>query len=186
MNQEAAYVSTIEAARMLNISVRTAQLWVESGVLTAWKTTGGHRRILLNSVNNVLQEKEKLTAHLTATSKKTVVVVEDDPDLLLLMKMHLSSEHSEWVIHTASDGFEGLMVIGQTRPQIVIADLNMPGIDGFRMIRSIEGCELAPEKLIITTALTKNDVIERGGLPERSIILEKPFSFERLEKELQS
>ena len=43
--------TTREAAEALGICVRTAQLWVEQGRLRAWKTPGGHRRILRESVN---------------------------------------------------------------------------------------------------------------------------------------
>ena len=48
--------STRDAARLLGISVRTAQLWVEEGRLRAWKTPGGHRRILVESVDRLLDE----------------------------------------------------------------------------------------------------------------------------------
>ena len=44
------YCTTAEAARSLGVSIRTIQIWVDGGVLTAWKTVGGHRRILLDSV----------------------------------------------------------------------------------------------------------------------------------------
>lgn len=44
------YCTTAEAARSLGVSIRTIQLWVDGGVLAAWKTVGGHRRILLDSV----------------------------------------------------------------------------------------------------------------------------------------
>ncbi|MGE5467624.1 MAG: EAL domain-containing protein [Ignavibacteria bacterium] len=42
--------STREAAELLGVSLRTVQLWVDSGILKAWKTAGGHRRISLESV----------------------------------------------------------------------------------------------------------------------------------------
>lgn len=45
--------STREAAEMLGVSLRTIQLWVDSGVLEAWKTAGGHRRVSLDSVERV-------------------------------------------------------------------------------------------------------------------------------------
>ena len=38
-------LSTREAAEQLGVALRTVQLWVEAGVLPAWKTAGGHRRI---------------------------------------------------------------------------------------------------------------------------------------------
>jgi len=44
------YCTTAEAARSLGVSIRTIQLWVDGGVLAAWKTVGGHRRITLDSL----------------------------------------------------------------------------------------------------------------------------------------
>ena len=39
------YITSRQAASQLGLSLRTIQLWVENGVLSAWKTAGGHRRI---------------------------------------------------------------------------------------------------------------------------------------------
>lgn len=48
------FCTTREAAKMLGMSVRTAQIWVENGTLLAWKTGGGHRRISIESVQRVI------------------------------------------------------------------------------------------------------------------------------------
>ena len=48
------FCTTREAAQMLGVSLRTAQLWAESGLLEAWKTDGGHRRISRHSVERLL------------------------------------------------------------------------------------------------------------------------------------
>lgn len=45
--------TTTEAARSLGVSVRTIQLWVDSGALQAWKTVGGHRRIPIKSLERL-------------------------------------------------------------------------------------------------------------------------------------
>lgn len=47
------YCSTTEAAQSLGVSTRTIQLWVDSGVLAAWKTAGGHRRVFIESVEKL-------------------------------------------------------------------------------------------------------------------------------------
>ena len=52
-------LTTRQAATLLNVSVRTVQLWVESGALQAWKTAGGHRRISVRSIQQLLDEKEE-------------------------------------------------------------------------------------------------------------------------------
>ena len=44
-------MTTREAGEVLGVAVRTVQLWVESGVLPAWRTAGGHRRIARSAVD---------------------------------------------------------------------------------------------------------------------------------------
>jgi len=188
MSSEDAYVSTREAADLLGISLRTAQLWVESGVLLAWKTSGGHRRILRQSVDALLAERARQSG--TSVKKSAandalkVVVVEDDQDLLRLIELSLSDLPSPTEVRSAKDGFAGLVLIGQFLPDLVIADLNMPGMDGFRMIQSLIGSEFAPTKIIVSTALSPADIELKGGLPDSIEILQKPYSLELLEEKV--
>ncbi|HEV2612616.1 MAG TPA: GAF domain-containing protein [Noviherbaspirillum sp.] len=49
-------LTTRETARLLGVAVSTAQLWIESGALASWKTPGGHRRVRLSSVMDLLQQ----------------------------------------------------------------------------------------------------------------------------------
>ena len=49
-------LTTREAAHLLGVAVSTAQLWMESGALPAWKTPGGHRRVHLSAVNRLLAQ----------------------------------------------------------------------------------------------------------------------------------
>ena len=188
MSSEDAYVSTTEAADLLGISLRTAQLWVESGVLLAWKTSGGHRRILRQSVDALLSERARqfgaVTKKSTATDALKVVVVEDDQDLLRLIELSLSDLPRPTEVRSAKDGFAGLVLIGQFLPDLVIADLNMPGMDGFRMIQSLIGSEFAPTKIIVSTALSPADIELKGGLPDSIEILQKPYSLELLEEKV--
>jgi len=50
-------LTTREAARLLGIAVSTAQQWIENGLLPAWKTPGGHRRVRLSAVSALLRER---------------------------------------------------------------------------------------------------------------------------------
>lgn len=181
MPEEHAYFSTQEAANLLGVSVRTVQLWVENGVLIAWKTPGGHRRILRSSVQQVISERQKVTGIEKSPSRFRVVIVEDDPDLSELLKLSISQFSQEIEVLQARDGFEGLMLIGQAKPSLVITDLNMPGMDGFRMIRAIDSGESETPEFIVITALSPQDIRDKGGLPEGLTVLEKPISIARLE-----
>jgi len=53
-------LTTREAARLLGIAVSTAQQWIENGLLPAWKTPGGHRRVRLSAVSSLLRERAGL------------------------------------------------------------------------------------------------------------------------------
>ncbi len=46
-------LTTSEAAQLLGVAISTAQIWMESGALAAWKTPGGHRRVRLSAVREL-------------------------------------------------------------------------------------------------------------------------------------
>jgi excisionase family DNA binding protein len=59
-------LTTASAAELLGVSVRTAQLWVESGQLPSWKTPGGHRRIPRQAVLDLIEETPQDPVNLAA------------------------------------------------------------------------------------------------------------------------
>ena len=82
-------LTTRQAAILLNVSVRSVQLWVERGALQAWKTAGGHRRISVESVQQLLDEKREKQTPLHNTQRKNskvVLIVDEDQDTLLLTR----------------------------------------------------------------------------------------------------
>src|ERR1700760_3136379 len=89
------FCSTREAAKLLNVSVKTAQLWAESGILQAWKTPGGHRRITRESVDALVTQRASVLKTTDTTVSMRVrlhnlLVVEDDPRTRRLYEMTLA------------------------------------------------------------------------------------------------
>jgi len=78
------FLTSSEAASLLGVALSTIQLWTESGLLRAWKTGGGHRRITRQSVEHMLDQQRAAVEALPASDQFTVVVVEDDRALLKL------------------------------------------------------------------------------------------------------
>ena len=132
LTAEKEFFTTREAAERLGVSLRTAQLWSETGLLEAWKTDGGHRRISLESVQRVLEKKqppEQKSKEDIGMLK--VLVVEDDNILLRIYKARLSSWGLPIEVITAPNAYDGLVLIGRESPDLMIADLMMPGMNGF-------------------------------------------------------
>lgn len=175
-------ISTREAGELLGVSLRTVQLWVESGALNAWKTAGGHRRILRTSVEKVLAERRRASGQDVARGGPfTVLMVDDEEDLLKLFRLHVESWGLPLRLVTASNGYEGLIRLGETGARLLITDLNMPGMDGFRMIRTLKNePALADLRIVAVTSLGHAEIMDRGGLPASVQVLGKPVSFSQL------
>lgn len=90
-----------------------------------------------------------------------VLVVEDDRFLRELMVRKLKTEGYD--VQAASDGEEGLKSIKELKPELVLLDLILPGIDGFEVLsRKREDAEISAIPVIILSNLGQKDEVERG------------------------
>lgn len=187
MTQDQSLCSTREAAQLLGVALRTVQLWVESGVLPAWKTAGGHRRIPRTAVEALLESRRQAVSGQPKTAGFKLLVVEDEVDLLKLYRMQIESWDLPVQLITAANGFEGLVRIGEARPDLLVTDLNMPGMDGFRMIRSLRANpDFRSMEIVAVTALGRDEISDRGGLPPEVRVFTKPVPFSELERLVRS
>ena len=62
-------LTTTQTARLLGVSVRTAQLLIEGGSLPSWKTPGGHRRVYRRDVEAIIAGNPATTERPSATSR---------------------------------------------------------------------------------------------------------------------
>jgi excisionase family DNA binding protein len=181
-------MTTREAGETLGVAVRTVQLWVEAGVLPAWRTAGGHRRIARAAVEKLMAERQNDLSPVNGKADAALpafklLLVEDDPNLLRLFMGVVARWNFPVELFTATNGFEGLVRIGEMRPDIVVTDLVMPGMDGFEMLRALKkpGSGFASLKLLVVSALGVDEIAERGGLPDGVICFQKPVNYTKLE-----
>lgn len=175
------FLTSQEAAMLLGVSLRTVQLWVDSRILRAWKTAGGHRRVARSSVDELLKQRHREVT--TGDNTLSIVIIEDEPVQRELYQIKFEEWGLPVEIIMAEDGFEGLLEIGHSKPDVIISDLCMPGMDGFQVIRTImSNEEMQHTKIIAITSLNEDDIAENGGLPAKVLVLHKTASFNILEK----
>jgi DNA-binding response OmpR family regulator len=110
-----------------------------------------------------------------------VLVVEDDNTLLKLYRIHMTSWSMPIEVITAANGYDALVLIGREQPDLMIADLNMPGLDGFQMVHSLSSSSFREGmEIVVVTGLDAADVAARGGLPEGVRLFPKPVPFAEL------
>lgn len=162
------FYTSREAAKALGVSTTTIQLWVESGVLPAWKTAGGHRRIPSEAIDAILlKQQTAVSQEEKAHNTHSVLVVEDDPVQSELFRIKFEEWGMPIDLYLATNGFDGLLMAGKYSPDLIITDLSMPGMDGFEMIKHIlDSNEIRIHSLIVVTALSTQEIEAFGGLPK--------------------
>jgi excisionase family DNA binding protein len=179
--------STAEVARRLGVSVPTVQRWVDLGVLTAWKTVGGHRRIDAASAEAFILARESAghggppQAQADAGGTLSVLIVDDNPDDRDLLEMLVSEALPGARISTADSGFAGLVAIGQRAPDVLVTDIVMPHMDGIQMLRHVAAMGLGrPLVLVAVSSLAPSELAAHGNLPAGVQLVAKPMDPELL------
>ena len=188
------YCTTREAAALLGVSVSTVQNWTEACILEAWKTEGGHRRISRESVLRLLAQPAHQRPSPTASAANAgseqdrlkILILDDDVNLLRVYQIRLNTLQPSPLIETCSDGLEALVRVGQHCPDVLIADLCMPHVDGFALLRTLKRLPHCQHlQTIVVSALDEATISDGGGLPDGMIYLPKPLSFPKLESTLK-
>jgi DNA-binding response OmpR family regulator len=83
-----------------------------------------------------------------------VVLIEDSVHYQNLVAMLLKRQFPEVELHVADDGIAGLALVGELKPQVLIVDILLPGIDGAALINSLRSRpQFEATSLIVVTSL---------------------------------
>ena len=105
----------------------------------------------------------------------SIVIVEDDAVIRAVLEMALAAEGFTKVVGCAR-GDEGLTAIRRRRPDLVLLDVMLPGVDGFTICRRIrETSVLSGTRIVMLTARTQNEDIVRGLECGADDYVTKPF-----------
>jgi CheY-like chemotaxis protein len=86
----------------------------------------------------------------------------------------------------ADNGYNGLLRVGFDHPQLIITDLTMPDMNGYRMIEALQrDKQTAKITVVAVTGLSDGEIDEQGGLPEDVMVLHKPVDFSRLRQAVE-
>ena len=116
------------------------------------------------------------------TAKAHLLLVDDDPDLLKLLAIRLRASH--YRVTTAESGERALALLATERPDLVVTDLRMSGIDGMGLFREIEASHAGLPLIILTAHGTIPEAIAatRQGVFG---FLTKPYSANELIKQIE-
>ena len=112
-------------------------------------------------------------------SKYNVLAVDDIPLNLVLVQKMLSRFNFQ--MRTAANGQLALDAVAEQKPDLILLDLMMPGIDGFEVIRRLRANpETADIQIVILSALNSNEDVVKGFNVGANDFIMKPIIMEKL------
>lgn len=105
------------------------------------------------------------------SKEKTILVVDDQPSLVRLVRDNLESK--QFKVTSANDGAKALDIVENERPDLVVLDVMMPGMDGYEVCRRIREFSTVP--IIMLTARNDQEALIQGFEMGADDYITKPF-----------
>lgn len=177
---------TYEIAEICHVTPSTVGNWIEKGLIPTFTTGGGHRRVWAKDLVSFLKEHNiPIPEKLKAFAPLQILIVDDEEASRKMVRWITQELYRQAEIHEAADGFEAGQKIAQLVPALVILDLRLPGIDGFKVCKIIRSDErLKNTKVLAISGLnvkeSKKDAITAGA----NDFLGKPFEEQELRERI--
>jgi len=179
-------LSTITVAKLLGVSVASISTWVDAGQLKAGRTPGGHRRVAKEDLIAFLRRQGlPIPPELQTTPR--ILIVDDEQSVTEWIAQEIKSAYPNFEVFQANDGYAAGEIMTSAKPDVVILDLRMPGMDGFEVCRRIKAKEETKATAVIAmtghhSEKTENLIRESGA----RACFKKPLDIAALIAEVQS
>jgi len=127
------YLSTRQSAKVLQVSLGTVQKMVELGELIAWKTRGGHRRILASSLEQQLQRRKRAMRQKSTQKCIAMGIFRRTENSLELLEA-LQTWQLKVEMEISIDSLEGLMKSVSLSPDLIFLDALIPPVEQVHLI----------------------------------------------------
>lgn len=131
--------TTFEVAHICDVTPVTIQNWIDKGWLAAYRTAGGHRRVRREDLAAFLESRnmpQRLAERLEGPPRILLIGGEEEANHLI--RDVLQGGDASYEIHIAQDAFRAGVLYAGERPEVVILDLTLAGMDGAEVCRQIK------------------------------------------------
>ena len=165
-----------QAAKYLGVAQSTIRKWSDLGRVPAFYTPGGHRRYRRSDLDSFL---DRSGPGAKGRTGPMVLVVDDDEGVRTLVRANLELEG--YAVREAASANEGLAVLEEDPPDLILLDVMMPEVDGWEMLRQIQerfGAGAIPV-IVFSGQLEEQAVSQAASRGARGFV-GKPFDLQQL------
>lgn len=186
--------SALEVANICGVVNQTAINWIRSNYLKAFKTPGGQFRVYPDDLAEFMKSRsmripEELLANCTkkeVSAQKNILIVDDDESLNTVIAKFIGKKFETLNVYQAFDGFDAGSQMTEKKPEFVILDLDLPGVDGFDLLKRIKESETFGKPVIIIVSALKEENIDKKCIELGAArFFPKPLNFPELADALQ-
>src|SRR3989441_13230944 len=159
--EESEWLTLGQAARFLGVAQSTIRKWSDQGRVPAFYTPGGHRRYRRLDLDNFLNRSGPGGA---AKQGPIVLIVDDDERVREYVRVNLEMEG--YSVREASSADQGLAVLEEVSPDLILLDVMMPEVDGWEMLRRVQarhGVGSIPVVMFSGQLEAGTEALERGA-----------------------
>ncbi len=202
------HMSLGKIAKICNVSRTTVYRWIINGHLKAYSLPSGHFRVRPEELDEFRQafgipmeaggEQAPETTSPTpaasdtspeaAADKMRVLIADDHEDMVLVLRKVVERYLPDAEIFTAVNGVDTCVSVGTVKPDLLLLDIMMPGMDGFAVLQELlRRSELSQSKVIVVSAYEPFDRVEEIARlnPQVVYAFRKPISVEPLGDKLK-
>jgi excisionase family DNA binding protein len=172
--------TTHEVSRLLQVNPRSVINWIEQSLLLSYRTPGGHRRIRHDDLLAFLRKHQIPTPASLVDGKFGVLIVDDETEIVDVLRTFLQRQGG-YEIATASDGISALIEVGRLKPDLLILDIMIPGVDGIEVCRRIKADSSNRTTIIAVSGNAEKEkrILQAGA----DAFMLKPIDLDRLHSE---
>ncbi|GMU59131.1 MAG: hypothetical protein AMXMBFR34_08940 [Myxococcaceae bacterium] len=122
----------------MQVSPSAVLRWIDQGRLRAFRTPGGHRRVGTAELLEFLRAQKMPVPRSLEAPRLRLLVIDDEPNVLRPLGESLRRADPRLDVELAESAVDGLIKIGLKRPDVVLLDAYMPGMDGPEACRRIK------------------------------------------------
>jgi excisionase family DNA binding protein len=146
-NLQAELFTASEVARFCHVDLKTIHNWVEKGEIRHFRTPGRHLRFRRADILDFLHKYGYPVPEALRGGKPKVAVLDPDAAVLTAVRRGLGRRFE---VTTFADPFEALIGMGSARPDALVLDLALPGVDPMRFLERLKAIDAtAPIRVIV-------------------------------------
>lgn len=175
-------LSVGQVADVCRVSKKTVLNWIYEGALKAFTTYGGHYRVWPADLRTFVNETAMdIQFDFVDDRRSKILIIDDDHEYTAVLKIAITQELPNAEVLLTDDGYEGLLLIGELQPQLVILDLKMPKVDGFQVLELLKSRKQDNAlKILVVSSYLDDEALRRLKNSVADGYLEKTVSVKDL------